>query len=598
MDGRLRHYFTEELQALREGAAEFGKANDKTAQALAMTEGNSRDPHVEVLLESFAFLTGRLRHQVDEDEALLPNALLGHLYPHLEAPVPSMLVARVEVKGDPDVLERHRLFYADTIRKSEPLPTECRFRNCYRTPLWPLEIADVRLAAVNHYEELGRDPLVHSALRVRVRRTGGDPIGAMKLDRLRFYLDAENPYATRLYDWLAVDRIGMAVQIPGQDGIRRIDNAHFRWLGFEDDEAALPQAQGTHPGYRIVQEYFAFPEKFFFFEVAGLNLAGAGDAFDLHFLLKAPPEKDLEVGCDALMLNCLPLVNLYPRRLEPLALDQTEYEYRLVADRQHHEHCEIHQVTRLEAMRPDASPRPLYPCFALDDFAQLAKQDYFHVLRRGDSPLHGVPGTETYVSFVDPAFDPTQPADQVIGGYALCTNRRLPEQLQRNDALHMEGPGPVKAITVVSKPTPHQTPPLQGARPWALVSQLVLNHLSLSEGENALSALKAMLRLHVGRANAVAVKQIDNLVRVVCRPIVRHLGREGWRGFVTGLHVHLEMGSRNGMQGSQVLFAEVLRRFLALYASVNTIVEVSMETPDAKGNLKEWPPLAGAHTLL
>jgi type VI secretion system protein ImpG len=604
MPNSLKDYFVQELDALRSQAVDFGREHGRAARALALSDqGRSRDPQVELLLESFAFLSGRLQHQVEQDEALLPNALLGQLYPHLEAPVPTMLVAQVDVKSDGAnfangaILERGRYFAAHALSDND-LPVECRFRTCFASHLWPLEIAEVSLTPINHYANLSRDSRVHSVLKVKIRTLGKDPIQDFKLDALRFYIDGENNLASRLYDLFALDFLGATIHVPGEAEPRPMQENCLHWLGFDDEEAALLQGYGSHPGYRLLQEYFAFPEKFQFFEIGQLDLAGVIDEFDLLFILSATPNKALEFGSQSLRLNCIPLVNLFSHRLNPIALDHSHYEYRLVADQPNHRYHEIQAIEELVSMRPNASPRPLYPCFSLGDFASLEQQDYFYASRRVESTSHNVPGTETYVSFLDPNFAPFQPSEEVIGGRVLCTNRRLPEQLQVGNKLALEGPGPVSGVRIISKPTPHQSPQLLGNKPWALVSQLSLNHLSLSDSEIGLNALKSILRLHIGRAGSLGWKQIDGLVAVSCRPVVRHRGDDGWRGFVHCLHIHLTIDNQRFGVGNPVLFAEVLRRFLALYASIGTLVEVSLETLDKKGTSKKWPPLAGAQPIL
>lgn len=604
MSNLLKDYFVDELDALRRQAVEFGRDHPRAARTLALSwEGRSRDPQVELLLESFAYLSGRLQYQLDQDEALLPNALLGHLYPHLAAPVPTMMVAQVDVKSDGAnfangaTLERGRYFKIPA-RSDTDQPLECRFRTCYETPLWPLEVAEVALTPINHYENFSRDPQVHSVLKVKVRASGKEPIQDFKLDSLRFYIDGEDKLAVRLYELFALDFLGVALLIPGEASPRPLPQSSLRWLGFGEDEAALPYGYGVHPGYRLVQEYFAFPEKFLFFEIDQLDFAGVIHEFELLFTLSATPDRESSFNSQSLRLNCIPLINLFSQRLHPLALDQAHYEYRLVADAIHHRYHEIYNVEELVASRPNATPRVIHPCFALDDFMSLEKQKYFYVTRRAESTVSAVPGTETYVSFLDPEFDPCQPIQDVIGGRALCTNRRLAEGLQIGNDLLLEGPGPMHGVRIVSKPTAYQAPALIGEKPWALVSQLMLNHLSLSQGEIALKALKSILRLHLGHSGSLGWKQIDSLLNLDCRPVMRHRGQDGWRGFVAGLHIHLTMDSQRAPGSNCVLFAEVLRRFFALYASVNSVTEVTLETLDKKGKVKEWPPLAGELPIL
>ncbi len=602
-DATLKDYFRQELNSLREDAEAFARSHPEVARALTLHKGQARDPHVEMLMQSFAWLTGRLRYEMEEDRAALPNALLDTLYPHLAAPLPCMAVAEIEVKPDGAnfakgaTIARGRLFRAEA-EDGDGNRVACRFRSTQETPLWPIRVEAARLVGAGDSGLAEERPNVFSVLCVTLRAHGGETLQSLAPGRLRFYLDEEDRQAWSIHDLLALHLVGLALRCGDRVG-GELGAEHLTWLGYADNEAALPDNPGSHPGYRLLQEYFAFPEKFLFFEVDGLDFSGAnGTTCELLFLLDAPPRKGADLKPELLRLNCVPLINLYPARLDPISLDHSRYEYRLSGDIARHRHTEVHSVEELVASRPGEVARPLAPWFALEDGRALEDRDTFYITRREASRVGDVAGSELFVSFLDTGANPTLPREEVVGGRALCDNRRLPEQLRLGDPLRLEGPGPVETARIASKPTPHHTPALIGARPWALAGQLSLNHLSLAEGEGALAAFKELLRQHVGPAAGIGLKQIDGLYQLTCRPTLRHLGRDAWRGFVPGLHVRLYLDRSHFEQASAVLFAGVLRHFLALYAAINTVVEVSLETRDSKGTLKQWQPLAGAQTIL
>lgn len=597
----FRDYFEAELGQLREQAVDFGRDYPATAQALALGQGRSGDPHVELLLQSFAFLAGRLRHQLDRDATVLPNALMAQLYPHLEAPIPSLLVAELTPKPDasyakPVKLEKGREFNA-IARDEAGRTVRCRLSAAFDVPLVPVTIDDIRQVSTTAYDGLSGDPSVHSVLKLQLSAPQHQKLSDLALDTLRFYIDIENSQCWRIYELLSLQLAGIATLDENQQ-LRRQSDKSLRWLGFRDEEAALATDLVTHPGYRLVQEYFAFPEKFLFFELSGLDFSSAGNTTELLLLLRSTVDKTLDPGKRALRLNCAPLINLFQQRIEPVALDQSRYEYKLSADYANHRYTEIYRIDALTAVRPGEPPRPVSPYFALDGFDRLEQQDYFYVTRREESDLRSVPGTETYVSFLDMGFNMQRPSDEAIGGRALCTNRRLAEQLCAGDKLNLEGSGPVQATAVASKPTPHQTPALLGRQPWALISQLLLNHLPLTGGPQGLGALKSMLRLHLGRATLLGAKQIDSITGLTVQPMVRAVTRAGRRQLIEGLHIDLKIDRQRFEGSSPVLFAEVLRRFFALFASVNMLTELSLETHDVKGKLKTWPPMAGEQIVL
>ena len=74
-------------------------------------------------------------------------------------------------------------------------------------------------------------------------------------------------------------------------------------VGFEENEGALPYPLRSFLGYRLLQEYFTFPDKFFFFELSGLEqLAQAGfkDRVEIIFLIsrfeRTERQQALEIG--------------------------------------------------------------------------------------------------------------------------------------------------------------------------------------------------------------------------------------------------------------------------------------------------------------
>lgn len=609
-DTTLADYFNAELAALRHDAATFARSYPAAAGALGMCQGRSTDPHVELLMQSFAFLSGRLRYQVDLGQASLPNALTDHLYPHLSAPLPSMTVAALDVKPDGanfarrQVLQRGRLLTARA-HDAAGRALSCRFRTCYDTPLVPLVVESIQLVAPSSslHAEDWRDPNLRSVLSVRLRSSGGSALRELRLDTLRFYLNCEPNDLHVFYEML---RIGLAkivaqpLDADGQPlGTRQAlaPNA-LKWCGFEEDEAMLQASANTHPGYRLLQEYFAFPEKFLFFDVRGLTFDTGATSFELMFVGTQPLDVIKTLPADRLLLNCVPLINLFAQRLEPIALDHTQYEYRLQGDASNHRCCEIYAVTELYSSRPGESPRSLVPYFSMDDFQRLRSQDYFYMTRREEAQLGDVHGTEVYVSFVDATFSLARPADETLGGAALCTNRDLPDQLRVGDELRLEGAGPIARARIVCPVTSHQAPRLIGARPWALAAQLALNRLSLAEGPNPLAALKDLLKQHVGMRGQTGFKQIDGIRAMDTSRVVLQRGPDAWRGFVDGIRVDLSLDRASFAESSVVLFGDVLLRFFALYGAVNSAVTLRVSVNDTKGFLHEWPPFAGAQPLL
>jgi len=597
---QLKDYYEQQLAALREDADTFAREHVAEAEALGLGRNGSRDPHVEMLVQAFAFLSGRVLYEMEAAKAVVANALLDDLYPHLVAPTPCMAVAHITVKPDgadgSTLASGRQVVGAVTDDRGRPVP--CRFRTTCATPLVPLAVTDTELMQPESFPQHIDSEAVLSALRVRVMRIGSEPLKSLKNRTLRFYIDTTQKNAYFLQEMLAVNLTGISVRRSEDGASAPAPPPQLRWLGFSEDEAALPGRPNMHPGHRLLQEYFALPEKFMFFELEPLDVSVLEQGFDLYFHFNAPVAAERRLTAVSLRLNCVPLINLYTQRIDPLALDHTRYEYWLRADAQAHRHCELYALQELTSIRPDGTLRELRPYFEMESPAALEAQDYFYVLRREESAAGDMAGTEVYISFLDTRLEPTPPPAEVIGGRALCTNRRLPELMLAGQVLALEGPGAVQSLELMHRPSPHFTPQLMGKRPWDMVSQLSLNHLSLAEGPQALAALKSMLRGHIGPSQVIGIRQIDGIQRVECRPVLRPLVRDGQRSLVHALHVHLTLDRTHFDGAGVVLFMSVLRYFLAMYATVNSVVEASLGTTDAKQPVKGWAPLSGSQIVL
>jgi type VI secretion system protein ImpG len=374
----------------------------------------------------------------------------------------------------------------------------------------------------------------------------------------------------------------------------------IRPVGFGSDEAVLHYPRHAHPGYRLLQEYFAFPRKFLFMDVRGLDRGLSGSAFDLLLLLGRSPATDLMIDTDTFVLGCAPVANLFPKTSEPIRLDHTKSEYRLVPDAHREASTEIHTVLSVSASADGTDElKRLNAYYSFDHAAARDRTDVFWVARRVGTGRRRLPGTQMMLSFVDLSFDPRVPADQTVYAHTLCTNRRLAEQLPAGAKLSTEIGAPVSSIEAMHKPTPQLDPPLGGETRWRLVSHLSLNHLSLQNGDEGLTALREILLLYGNYDSKSAQRQINGIREMHCRPVVERLGKEAWRGFARGTEVRLVFDPSAFPGANPYLFASVLRHFFALYASLNSFTRLVVEDSRRPGEIwKRWPALAGTRELL
>ncbi|HEX6370347.1 MAG TPA: type VI secretion system baseplate subunit TssF [Longimicrobium sp.] len=598
-DGLLDYYYAE-LDYLRAAGGEFAQAHPTVAARLQVGAHESPDPHVERLIESFAFLTGRLRRTLEVEVPGISSALLEVLYPQYLNPVPPVTIA--ELVADP---AQGALTSGYVVPRETPLFAQspdghvCRFRTCAPVTLHPLKVDEVELEPRERYRWVHDTPKAAQLLRVRLK-ADGLPLTAQRPERLRFYLGGEMSTAAALYELLtgSLLKVVLVSDDPGATP-RILPASALQPAGFGDDEAVLPTPPTAHPAYRLLQEYFTVPRKFLFLELdlSEAGALGAAEHLDLVFVLGSRARERLDVGRANVRLGCTPVVNLFRRLSEPVRVDGRRLEYRLVADGRRERSTEIHSVLGVSAAQDDGGRVAFEPFYSYAHRMDAKHATFWHA-RRAPAERADLEGTDVFLSFLDLRAKRVAPPVQTVWADVLCTNRRLAEQLLPGDRLHVESALPVTEVRVLHTPTAAVDPPLGGQTQWRLISHLSLNHLSLTGGDEGLEALREILRLYAAYGDPTVESQVFGIRRMETRPAVRRVGPDAWRGFCRGTEIDLLVDEGAFTGGSALLLASVLDRFFGLYAAVNSFTRLSVRRQNREEAWKTWPARVGARPLL
>jgi type VI secretion system protein ImpG len=607
MSDALLPYYNRELNAIRRLAADFAVAHPKIAGRLRLAPEAVDDPHVARLLEGAAFLAARVHHRLDDEFPELTDALLGTLYPHYLVPVPSAAI--VQFQPQPDLTLPVRLA-AEIALESEPVRGEtCRFRTAWPLTLWPIEIETVRLTGLPLSAPV--NPLAGGAvavLRIGLKCSSSDvTFASLGVDSLRFFLRGPANVSLPLYELLCAHTISVAYADGPNDPTPVIlPAAVIRPVGFSPEEALLPWPTRSFVGFRLLTEYFAFPEKFRFVDftrIEAKSLLSGGSRLEIFvYLDRALPELERDIRPDVLALGCTPIINLFPQRCEPVSLTHTETEYRIVPDARRPTATEVWQVERVRETGPNGGSRPwrsLYRLTSADPDGETPG-GFYHVARRdAAAPLAG---SEVYLAPDDPSFDPEAAAGSVLSIDALCFSRDLPAALPfgggHPELRFLEGSSGVARLICLTAPTATLRPPLRERRFWHLISHLSLGHLSVVGGVEAAVALREVLRLYDLKGSAETRAAIDALVGVSAAPGAARVPGARVGAFCRGLDVTLEFEQRPWQDAGLYLLAAVLDRFLALHATVNSFVRTAAVLRGRNGQVAAWPARAGTRVLL
>lgn len=610
-------YYERELTYLRKLGAEFAQQYPKIASRLQLEATRCEDPHVERLLEGFAFLAARIQRRLDDDFPEISESLLEMLHPQLVRPLPSMTIA--EVTLDPAQGRSPEGFH---IPRESVLHTRlaggvpCVFRTAYDTTLFPVQIAGAEWTSPDRAGAGAHGRNAVAAVKLSLQGFDGVPLSTLQMPALRVHISGDSGVADTLYELLVNNCVQVVVRNPDRPGASAVflGSQAIQPVGFAPEDVMLPMANRSFAGFSLLQELFVFPEKFHFVDIEGLGQAlrevGALGRAEVGLLIGHFERTDrrqsleLAVSPKTFKLGCTPATNLFVQSAEPILLTERQYEHLVVPDARRRLEVEVWSVDEVKliehASRTTRTVSPLYSHkHEANADGSLDNVLFWHSVRRA-AGWRTDRGTDVHLSFSDLSGQLRIPDHDVASVRVTCTNGDLPSRLsfgidERGDFELVSG-GPIRRITAVVNPTRAVQPALGKSLLWRLISTLSLNHLSLADEGG--DALRELLHLH-NTANSLSTeKQIDGLVGVRTEPAFTRVTAPHGMTFARGRRIEIELDEEQFPGGGAFLFASVLERFFALYTSMNSFTRVTAVSRQRRKPMADWPPRAGFRSLL
>lgn len=604
MSDELLPYYNRELAYFRRMSRGFAEEHPKIAGRLRLGEDASQDPDVERLIEAFAFLNARTRRKIDDEFPEICDAFLNTLYPHYLAPIPSMCVVQFHpVDGAADLNEIPKLTEINT----EPIDGEpCRFRTAYPVDVWPIQLTQARLvrqpAAAPMTPQSGNSAAV---LRWKLQALGDAVFSELQPRKLRVFLQGPSHYILHLYELLFNNALEVAVATSADARDPIVLPAHaIQPVGFEPDEGMLPCSARSNPAFRLLSEYFAFPDKFLFLDLdlAAVGAAGQWEGFGAEanvyfFLNRTSVDLEQNISDETFRLGCSPVINLFRQRAEPLVADGTKTEYRLEPDARHPMALEVYSIDHVVAADSDGEERELAPLYSIRHGDPDAKtRGYWHSVRRstvddGDDDE----GADLHLSFINRESGEIF-TDAYIDVETTCFNRNLPNRLPFGGGapnLYLAEGASQMELECLTAPTPTRRPDRGSGAVWKLISQLTLGRLSIQEGADGADALREILALYDLNPHSETEAVFESLANAESR---RAVGRVSG-GICRGVEVRVEFEAERFSEKGLYLFASVLDRFLAQQCTMNAFTQLTVLIKGWETPLATWPARSGRKVL-
>lgn len=620
MNRTFLELYNEELRHIRERAAEFAQAYPKIAARLALAP-NAReecaDPFVERLLEGFAFLSARVQLRLEAEFPRFTQGILETVFPDYMAPWPSATIIRLEPKwSDPALMDGApvpRKSVLNSLRLKDE-PTTCTFTTAHEVKLFPFDVQQ----AGYHTRNLGELNLTRlsvdcrAALRIRLSIKGPDDqvMNKVVCDRLPFFVHGEDHLPAMLLEEIFAHATGVIVREVGDHMHKRstvLPRSALEHVGFAEDEALLPFSPRSFEGHRILREHFLLPQRNLFFAINGLRKALAkvgGREVDLIIPLSERRET-LEdfVTAGLFRLYCTPAINLFHKRSDRVPLGPGFTEFQVVVDRNRMLDYEVYAITDVVGYGKTSTDRvPFHPFYLQPAhgpdvggfYAVNRLQRTLSEQERKFGAKSSYPGSEVFLSLVDPHAVPFSPNLEQLGVQALCTNRHLPISMPvdvgETDFIpesHLAC-GPIRCLVRPTNPRPSFA---EGRHAWRAISHLSLNYLSMVEkGPDGAEAMRELLRLYTVGQPSQAV--VDGVVGIRSKPALVRCPGGGPVVFIRGLDIDLTLEEDRYAGQGIFPFAAALEQFLARHVSINSFTRLTLKTADRR-EVMTWPPRVG-----
>ena len=568
----LSLWYEQELTWFRKYAGQFASDHPGLARSLGISDEAVEDPDVARLVESVALLNARMSSRLNEELPQLTDALLEILFPHFLRPLPSIAVMQLP-PGD-EVNSIQTVPAGSRFRAAIDEERQCEFRTCCDAQLLPFKVSNAQAEFAPFSVPPARH-MGHVDAMLRLDFTLCDDslqfysIG--DLSRLDIFLKGETNLIQRLYDQLFSSISGMVLF--DDSGLEiRLPKEALQPVLMDQDERILPLSGNTFPGYQLLLEYMSWQQLFLSLRITdldGLIAQFNSNSLSIGFYLESMPvELGRALSVDTFQVGCVPIVNLFPKKAEPICIDYTRLGYPLVIDARSDNKMELFSVDSVVDIT-GINPEPVPEIYGYK-YHQPESNSFWHY-KSNHSSDHGE------LSLTDLDLNPELPEIRQLSPELTCSNGDQPLELHLLQSLSCQENIAIPVVPrLLCKASAPWKPERRQANRWALLAHLKLNFEALLGSANPALELKEILSLY-NLANSSSQRTfIDAIDNVECQPQVAPIKVRGRQCFVQGTDITLTLDGSRISGVSVMAFVQVLDQLFSGYAGYNSFTRLKV----------------------
>ncbi|MFW2083245.1 type VI secretion system baseplate subunit TssF [Acinetobacter guillouiae] len=598
----LLPYYEKQLQEFGQQSRAFADKYPKIAQRLSLNQEQIDDPHIERLIQAFSLIAARIDKKLADSYDIFTRSLFEVMFPQYLRHFPACSVVSFEdLNKQKQLTDVHIIPKGTTLKSRSFKGVQCEFNTSAEVKLLPIQLESLSFQT---------NPSAHIHLNqnatLNLKFELLNPVkNWLKNEKLPIYLDAISNFPLQVLDHIFHKETSFSLRINHK--VVAIKNP-FEVMGFDENESLLPVDQHTHHAYRLLIEYFCFPEKFSYLN---LNLdflkllkeENLSFEVQIHLKLNLNDQAIIrnysELNVANFKLFTSPVVNLFEKQAEPQKINHKNLEYPLMTDAHHPEFYQVYSIVEMNLIREksnqDQVVYPILPFFAMSHYHGDDIQ-FFYALNPTVLQNQYV---ETGYSIISKQLEPHSIKSDFVSCKLLCSNRELPHEAlgQSNNVLNLNDSTVARRALVLKRPTaPFQFEKNKNEQ-WRIISHLSLNTLALMKGD-AVSHIKELLELYnlpKSKENHLIIDAIKKIEFEITNKLVE---AKPFPMFVRGVKVLMDVDVQVFRGHSLYIFSELISHIFNLKVQMNSFVDVFVRDLNTKQELYQCVQNVGGKKLL
>ncbi|WP_216934125.1 MULTISPECIES: type VI secretion system baseplate subunit TssF [unclassified Acinetobacter] len=597
----LLPYYEKQLQEFGQQSREFANKYPKIAQRLSLNQEQIDDPHIERLIQAFSLISARIDKKLHDSYDVFTRSIFEVMFPQYLKPFPGCSIVSFEDGKKIRHLQSSQKIPKQTVLKSKSIRgVQCEYRTVNQVDLLPIALKSIQFkthASAHVYLNQNATLIFGFEIFNQQQRL-------LEQQKLPIYLDAISSFPLQVLDCIFKTETAFSVIV--QDEEIDIKNP-FELMGFTEAESTLPVDQHTHHAYRLLIEYFCFPEKFNFLNLnlnflKDINIGSAEFELCIHFKTNLNDQVQVrnysELNSANFKLFATPVVNLFPKQAEPQKIDHLRLEYPLITDVHHPQYFQVYAITEMKLLREKSeksqSTYPVLPFFAMSHYHQTDMQFYYHL-----SPEKNNNQTKLKYSIISKSLAPQKFSSDFISMQLLCSNGDLPYESYHKDQnnLSLNDNSLARQALLLKRPNLPYYFDQKRQEQWRIISHLSLNNLSLMKA-NAVSHIKELLELYnlpQSKDNRLIINSIHSIQFSLTQKLRAH---KPFPLFVRGVKVEIQIDTEIFRGASLYIFVQILNHIFNLKVQMNSYVDMHVIDSKSKQELYQCIQNVGGKRLL